>query len=104
MSSSDTSNPHRGGSEIRHSLVLYNLKTPIYSQQIMEESKLPTQTETNVKILDGNIEMIFTLLKKMPLEQALCILENVQIRLEASEVNEEEIPAGVATAAGTQAV
>jgi len=84
--------------------VLYNLKTSIYSQQITEESKLTTQIETNVKILDANIEMIFTLLKKMPLEQALCILENVQIRLEASEVNEEEIPAGAATASGTHAV
>ncbi len=47
---------------------------------------MPTNPETAVKLLDAKIKVIFDLLKVHTPEEALCILENVKIKLETLEV------------------
>jgi hypothetical protein len=47
---------------------------------------MPANQDTLVKLLDAKIQVIFDLLKKHPLDDAFCILENVKIKLEQLDV------------------
>ncbi len=51
---------------------------------------MPENQDTTVKLLDAKIRVIFDLLKVHPLEDAMCILENVKIELEHLEVLQQE--------------
>ncbi len=47
---------------------------------------MPENQDTTVKLLDAKVRLVFDLLKVHPIEDAMCILENVKIQLEQLEV------------------